>query len=315
MRVAVNGWFLGQETTGSGQYLHHLLDRLPCQRAGIDIDIDVLIPFASNLVSWRERWPSVRITPVDLLALPRSLQKVWWEQVAFPKAAGSLLPDVLWVPYWAAPHRQPAPVVVTVHDVVSLLLPAYRGGPRHRLYTRLVSRTARHAAAVITVSHASAADIVRQLNIPPHRVHVVHHGPNFEPQPIDVEALQAVRTKYSLPDRYFLYLGGFDVRKNVDTVIHAYRRYLDLGGSREVKLVLAGKLPDASTGVHYDPRPIVSHLELADHVRYLGWVEEKEKPALYALATAFVFPSLYEGFGMMALEAMAGGTPVITSDR
>ncbi len=145
---------------------------------------------------------------------------------------------------------------------------------------------------------------------------MVYHGPNVEDNAaIDSAMLSSVRDKYGLPNRYFLYLGGFDVRKNVDGVVRAYQRYLEMGGSREVKLVLAGALPEHVSGVLSDPRTIVGELGLDQQVHFCGWVEEAEKPALYALASAFVFPSLYEGFGMMALEAMAAGTPVITSDR
>ena len=127
--------------------------------------------------------------------------------------------------------------------------------------------------------------------------------------------MHAVRRKYGLPHRYFLYLGGFDVRKNVASVMRAYRRYLELGGDPDVYLVLAGALPESDSDVVPIRATVATELGLHDQVHFCGWVEETDKPALYALAIAFVFPSLYEGFGMMALEAMAAGTPVITSAR
>lgn len=318
MRLAINGWFIGQQTTGSGQYLHHLLDHLPRQRAGIDIC--VFTPSRTYNPTWHGRWPQTRLIPVDLPHLPRNLEKVWWEQVAFPRAARDCAPDVLWVPYWAAPLWQPHPVVVTVHDVIPLLLPVYRGGMQQRVYAWLVSRTARRSASVLTVSHASARDIVRHLNIPPERVHMVYHGPNYERetgkgQAGHPESLEAVRTKYRLPQKYFLYLGGFDARKNVASVMRAYGRYLELGGSPDVFLVIAGALPDSDSDVMPNPRRVASELDLEGQVHFCGWVDEADKPAIYAQATAFVFPSFYEGFGMMVLEAMASGTPVITSAR
>lgn len=312
MHIAVNGWFIGQQTTGSGQYLHHLLDHLPRQRSGIEVS--VLVPSRTYNPIWHDRWPNTRLIPVDVPAMSRSLQKLWWEQVAFPRAARQSDPDVTWVPYWAAPLWQPQPLVVTVHDVIPLILPAYRGGIFQRAYTRLVSHTARRAASVLTVSHASARDIVRHLHIPRERVHVVYHGPNAGGAAI-ADAMETARVRYDLPSQYFLYLGGFDLRKNVAGVIHAYRRYLEMGGSPDVALVIAGSLPGNPSGVVSDPRAVVSELRLQEHVHFCGWVDEADKPALYALATAFVFPSLCEGFGMMALEAMAAGTPVITSAR
>ncbi len=248
--------------------------------------------------------------------LPAHWRKLYWEQVAFPAAARRLRADVMWVPYWAAPLWQPCPVAVTVHDLIPLLLPAYRGGFLQRQYTRLVTASARRAAAVLTVSHASARDIVDRLHVAPERVHVVYHGPNTEPgAKLSQDKLEAVRAKYALPERYFLYLGGFDVRKNVEGILAAYAAYLACGGDPQVRLALAGKLPERDTAFAPDPRRMAAQLGLQDQVHFCGWVAEKDKAAIYALATAFVFPSLYEGFGMMALEAMAAGTPVITSDR
>ena len=317
MHIAVNGWFLGQETTGSGQYLHHLLDRLPDQKPGVRLT--VLLPATTDITAWQARWPRLALQPVKLPPLPANWQKLWWEQVAVPAAARRLRPDALWVPYWAAPLWQPCPVAVTVHDLIPLLLPAYRGGFLQRRYTALVAASARRAAAVLTVSRASARDIVDHLRISPERVHVVYHGPNTTPgtdvdAPPRAQELAAVRAQYSLPERYFLYLGGFDVRKNVEAVLSAYQRYLGKGGDPQIRLVIAGKLPAHDSAFAPDPRAIAVRLGLQDRVHFCGWVDETDKAALYALATAYVFPSLSEGFGMMVLEAMAAGTPVITSD-
>lgn len=227
-----------------------------------------------------------------------------------PRAARRLGADVLFVPYWAAPLWQPLPTVVTVHDLIPLLLPAYRASWLGRLYTRLVSYTARRCAAVITVSEAGKRDIIAHLRIPALRVFAVHNGPNVGQDSAATHVVQ----KYRLPERYFLYLGGFDVRKNLLGTVQAYRRYLDQGGDPGVYLVIAGKLPAEDTPFCPDPRRLVHDLQLTAQVRFIGWVEEADKPLLYAGAVAFLFPSTYEGFGMMLLEAMAAGTPVITAN-
>jgi len=306
LHIAVNGWFVGRDTAGSGQYLRHLLAHLP-QLPGA-VRLSLLVP----LEQAHATWPSVTTVPLSVPLLPGPLRKVWWEQVSVPAAARRLAADVLWVPYWAAPWWQPVPVCVTVHDLIPRLLPAYRGGLHHRLYTWLVSATAQRSAAVLTVSQASKRDIVEQLGIPAGRVQVVYHGPNQADAPSPA-SLDDVRARYGLPPRFFLYLGGFDSRKNVAGTIAAYRRYLDLGGDPDVKLVLAGQLPRRDGAFAPDPRPIAAQVGVSEALVCCGWVDEADKPALYALATAFVFPSLYEGFGMMVLEAMAAGTPVITS--
>jgi len=166
----------------------------------------------------------------------------------------------------------------------------------------------------LTVSQASARDIVQQLGIPGERVHVVYHGSNHaEVADLDAQQLAVIRQKYSLPARFFLYLGGFDVRKNIRTTLHAYRRYLEQGGDPSVKLVIAGRLPQVDSAFTPDPQIIAAALNLLNQVYFCGFVTDEDKPALYALSTAYIFPSLYEGFGMMILEAMGAGTPVITS--
>jgi glycosyltransferase involved in cell wall biosynthesis len=248
--------------------------------------------------------------------LPRQVAKLWWEQVSVPAAARRLGADVLWVPYWAAPWWQPMPTVVTIHDLIPLLLEPYRGGLLQRAYTMLVSRTARRAAAVITVSEAAKRDVVAHLGIAPARVVAVLHGPNQEGAAApSAQELAAARARLNLPAKYFLYLGGFDVRKNVGATLQAYRRYLDAGGDPHVHLVIAGKLPQEDTPFFPDPRRAAADLQLGASVHFCGWIDEADKPALYALATAYIFPSLYEGFGMMVVEAMQAGVPVVTSAR
>ena len=184
----------------------------------------------------------------------------------------------------------------------------------HRTYTWLVSRTARRAATVITVSQASARDVVTHLHIPSERVVAVHHGPNQEGQPPpDADRRAAVRARYNLPDRFFLYLGGFDVRKNVSATLAAYRGYLDRGGDPAIRLVIAGQLPAQASAFFPDPQETAAAMQLGEQVHFCGWIDEPDKPAVYALATAYLFPSLYEGFGMTVLEAMQAGTAVVTS--
>jgi glycosyltransferase involved in cell wall biosynthesis len=310
VEIAVNGWFAGDAASGSGQYIDHLLAAIPRLAPGARLSL--LVPQGRTLPG--ERWPQVDVVRLAVPPLPRNLAKLWFEQVSVPAAARRLGADVLWVPYWAAPWWQPLPTVVTVHDLIPLLLPAYRGGLLQRSYTALVSRTARRAAAVLAVSEAAKTDIVAHLRIPAERVYAVPHGPNQEGMaPPTPEQMAAVAARYGLPPRFFLYLGGFDVRKNLAGTLGAYRRYLDHGGDPAVRLVIAGKLPAQDSAFFPDPQKIAAELHLLDQVHFCGWIDEADKPALYALATAYLFPSLYEGFGMMVTEAMQAGTPVVTS--
>jgi glycosyltransferase involved in cell wall biosynthesis len=315
MKILVNGWYAGVAANGSGQYITHLLATLPSAAAGTGepLDLVVLLPRpAAGGERTAEAWPGVTVRHIPLLPGPAPLAKLWWEQVTVPWQARQMGADRIWSPYWAAPVWQPCPVVVTVHDVIGLLLPEYRGALWQQIYTKLVSATARQAAAILTVSHASKQDIVAQLGVAPERVHVVYHGPNQEAAVPDNAVMAQVRARYGLPERYFLYLGGFDKRKNLPALLRAYALYRQQGGDPMVQLVIAGKIPPTG-GILADPRPLAAELGLASQIHCCGWVAEADKPALYAGAVAFVFPSLYEGFGMMITAAQQAGTAVVTS--
>ena len=231
MRIAVNGWFHDQLATGSGQYLEALAEWLP--RAGEGHEFIVVKVQAGDAATRRHgentmsHTPyAIRLTRTPFDHLNSNLAKLWFEQVAFPRACRRLRADVAFVPYWGSPWWQPCPMVVTVHDLIPLLLPLYRGGMLQRAYTALVSRTARRAAAVLTDSEASRRDIIAHLGIPAARVHAIHLAADPRYRPVsDPAELARIRTKYDLPDAPFLlYLGGFDARKNVGRMIEAYAR-------------------------------------------------------------------------------------------
>ncbi len=306
MRVVVNGWFRDRLTTGSGQYLAALREWLPRVRPEHEF---VIVQRAGQPAGTSDgiRWVTAT-TPFERAG--ENLAKLWFEQVSFPAACRRLQADVAFVPYWAAPGWSPCPVVVTVHDLIPLLLPAYRGGPLQRGYTWLVSRTVRRAAAVLADSEASRQDVMRHLRISPERVHAVHLAadPRFC-RVTDEATLRRVRERYDLPgEPFLLYLGGFDVRKNLPRTLEAYARLVKRlnAEARDVpRLVIAGRLPATDTAFAPDPRPIVARLALADYVHLTGWVDEADKPALYTLAAGTLFVSEYEGFGLPVLEAMA----------
>jgi glycosyltransferase involved in cell wall biosynthesis len=210
--------------------------------------------------------------------------------------------------------------VVTVHDLIPMILPAYRGSILVRLYTRLVAAAARKADIVLTDSEASKQDIVRLLGILEERVRVIYLAADDVYQPVlDGHRLAGSRRKYGLPESYLLYLGGFDQRKNVPTLLKAFAQLAKdsrfEGRDSRVHLVMAGRLPEKGSDFFPDPRSIVQELGIGERVVFTGWVLEEDKPALYSGARALVFPSLYEGFGLPPLEALACGTPVIASNR
>ncbi len=310
MRLAVNAWFWDHPTAGSGQYTRRLVEHLTILDPGLDVRL--VLPNLPKGWGYRAvRFPP----PVSRLAqrTAGNLHKVWFEQVAFPRACRELGADVAHTPYWAPPMSPTVPTVVTIHDLIPLLLREYRGGPAVRLYTALVSTTAQNSALVLTDSTASKRDIVTHLGLSEERVRVVHLAADerYTPTPGPDDA--DVRARYGLPERYALYLGGFDVRKNIATALEAYR-WVGPAVGDDCPLVIAGRLPERDTPFTPDPRRLARELDVEGWVDCIGFVEEPDKPALYRGATAFVFPSRYEGFGLPPLEALACGTPVVGSD-
>jgi glycosyltransferase involved in cell wall biosynthesis len=316
VRIAINAWFLNQPGTGSGQYLQNLMRLMPV----IAPDHQFL------LVAPPDRFPSqvpgsqVEFWPLHSPAWRGNLGKVLVEQLAFPRISRHWQADVAHVPYWGSPLWTPVPTVVTIHDLIPLLLPAYRGNMWVRFYTRLVSASARRAALVLTDSLASKRDIEEHLGLPSQHVRCVYlaAGERFNPAPTPGD--EAVRLSYDLPDgsrpsepgRYVLYLAGHDVRKNVAALVEAFATVAQ--ADADVVLVIGGRLPQGDDPLFYDPRPLVKALGLANAVRLIGWVDEDDKPALYRGANCAAFPSHYEGFGLPVLEALGCGTPLVTSN-
>jgi glycosyltransferase involved in cell wall biosynthesis len=231
-------------------------------------------------------------------------------------------------PYFAPPMAKPCPVVVTVHDLITLLFPEYSTSTAVRAYNALVSAAARRADAIIADSQHSARDIVRLLGAPEERVRVVYLAAESRFRPAErQEDLDGVRRRYGLPERFIFYIGGLNRHKNLGMLLQAFaaaRQRLP----NAYTLAIAGRAQGGNPAIFPDLRQQARGLGLSfteedgnGHagdgpcdVRFLRFVPEEDKPLLYGAADLFVFPSLYEGFGLPPLEAMACGTPVICSN-
>ena len=308
MHVALNGWFWDQPYTGSGQVVRRLVSNL--RKVAPDLRLTLVLP---SHISGADVPAGVETVQVN--ARRGNLGKNWFEQRSFPAAAGRVKADVVHVPYWGGPLSSPAPLVVSVLDAIPAILPAYTHGAAQQLYVSLQTAVARGATRLITISESSKADLVQHLGLPAERIAVTLLAADeaFHPL-IRAENDPAVKAKYELPDRFVLYLGGFDQRKNVGQLLEAFHYVVKAEGD-EVPLVIAGAEPQWAEPMFPNLREAARELELGDDVlRWIGRVDEADKPSLYRLADVFVFPSMYEGFGLPPLEAMASGTPVIASE-
>ena len=305
MRIALNGFFWHMQTTGSGQYLRNLFHNL--RALAPEHDYELLLPERTANDGNRKGIPG-GCTLRTPFGSQRNLSKLWFEQISFPRACLRRNIDVAHVPYLAPPRKPTVPTVVTIHDLIPLILPEYRGSWLARGYTRLVSRAARRATIILTDSQASAGDIQRLLGIPGDRIEVVHLAADSAYRPLAEGEWRPVVRRLGVSPPYLLYLGGFDVRKNLCGLFGAFAR---VRRQVRVQLVIAGRLPAEHSAFRPDPRKLAHELGLDQGVHYTGWVPEEDKPALYAGALAFVFPSHYEGFGLPVLESIACGTPAI----
>ena len=305
MHIALNGWFWDQPHTGSGQYLRGLLKGFA--RLNADIDFTLIVP--PHITRFDDLAENVNIAQAPT-RFPGKPGKVWFEQRSYPVVVKRVSADIAHIPYWASPLSSPARIVVSVLDVIPLALPVYRGGFFSQLYTSLVATSAKGAGHILTLSEASKRDIVEYLKISPEKITPTLLGVDerYNPQPNHDEV---IREKYDLPDEFALYFGGFDIRKNVNTLLLAWT-YVGQPLGEQVPLVLAGKQPKVwGTPLFPDIREYARELGIEKYLLWLGEIDEEDKPALFRLAKVVVFPSLYEGFGLPPLEAMACGTPVV----
>jgi len=300
-----------------GQHLFHLLEGLDSLEEK-DQQYILLSPRFRRAYTLQTPQLSDRFREVEVVsALARlgdNVEQVWWEQVGIVRAGAREHVDLLHSPYWSNPLWAPWPTVVTVHDVIQFVLPEYAWRKISRVYFGIVSRGARRADAIITVSECSKRDIVKLLGLPPERIHVIGNAVDAALHPVrDAWLLASVRERYGIGSRFVLYFGGFDLRKNVPRLIEAYGR-LPAVLRKEYQLVISGRYQHLGHPLYPDPRETVQRLGLDGQVIFTGQIREQDKAPLFSAATVFAFPSLYEGFGIPVLEAMACGTPVVTSN-
>lgn len=289
----------GYRNAGISQYIYGLIRHLP-----------LVDPRPRYSVYTHERGGTLtgvrRI--VTQMNTQRPILRILWEQAILPYVVRRDKLDVLHGLAYALPAVLPVPGIVTLYDLTFLHVP--EAFPAfNRYYLRLISRvSAARAAHVCVISENTRRDVIRLLKVPADRVTVVYPGiaSRFE-RPHDDE-IASFRRQHGLPDRFVLYLGTLEPRKNVDTLIRAYARILR-SGEDVPPLIVAG-----AKGWNFEH--IFAEVERAGighKVHFPGYVPAAKQPYWYAAADVFVYPSYYEGFGLPVAEAMACGTPVVTS--
>ncbi len=234
--------------------------------------------------------------------------RMWREQFTLPRLAQQANADLLHLTGFAAPLRSRVPVILTVMDLIGVLF-SKNFPPASRFYwSRYLPFTLRAARHIVTLSENTKRDVMRLTRVPAEHITVIPPGIDARFQRIQAAPeLQETRARLQLPERFFLFVSTLEPRKGIDTLLNAYAK---IAAQVDEHLIIVGK-----RGWYYETLfAQVRALNLETRAHFLDYVADDDLPCVYTLATAFVFPSRYEGFGLTPLEAMACGAPVICSN-
>ncbi len=307
MHVALNAQLLTLEETyrsaGVSNYSLRLLSALGCM-GGDDLRLTALV-----------NEPSLTIRGVSLQPATypghHPATRIAWEQLALPAILRRMGPDLHHGLVNVVPLASSIPAVVTVHDLSFERMPEVFPAFKRRYLHHLCAYSCRKARRIIAVSRQTADDVMAFYAVDSARIAVVYNGVGEEFTPVDGATLDGFRQSRGVPRRFVLYLGTLEPRKNLVMLLRAFAQWRahTVEANRDVVLVLAG-----AKGWFYDEIfQTVQKLALADAVLFPGYVPVAELPDWYRAATVFVYPSLFEGFGLPVVEAMACGTPVLCS--
>lgn len=307
MHIGIDAHAIGARQGGNETYISNLIKSL----AEIDGDnlYTIYLANAGAAAQWREsftnRYKNFRVRllppPTPLVRVP-----VYLSYELFRRPV-----DVLHVQYTAPPFCR-IPVVVTIHDLAFERMPetfTRRGSFQLKLTVR---RTAKKAARIATVSEYSRQDLLDIYKLPPEKVVVTYNGVEsiFTPQPSVPNEAEEIRRRFGVSRDYLLAVGSLQPRKNMVRLIRAYARLRSEREDFTAQMVVVGRKLWLASEIFDE----VKRQRWADDVILTGYVADEDLPPLYRAARAFVYPSLFEGFGLPPLEAMACGTPVVTSD-
>ncbi len=302
MRIGIDATALPSQLYGAGNYIVNLIQALPKADFGNEYVIFTK-PSHASLFEGHGRPQIVQAR------LASRVLRVIWEQSALPLLARRHHLSVLHSPHYTLPLFASCKTIVTFHDMTFFLYPQL-----HRLYKKIFFRTAirlsaRRANAIIADSESTRQDILKILQVDPRKVTAIPLGvsPEFKPARSET-AIEEIRRRFHLPDHILLYVGVLEPRKNLATLIRAYAQLVQRGVDHF--LVIVGR----KGWMYKDLFRAIENLGLTGRIIFTGYVPEEDLPFLYNAADLFVYPSLYEGFGLPVLEAMACGVPVITSN-
>ena len=302
MRIGIDGMSLAQPRTGVGTYTFELARALAAAAPDDQLELVSPLPFEPSVLAG--------IQPANLRCIyskPNVLQRRWWT-IGLPQYMRSHPFELFHGTNYEVPLRAQCPTVVTIHDLSLLLHSSTHEARAVRRARLLLPLMARRAKLIVTPSELIKNEVCEHLRIQPRKVFVTPLAPraNFKPMPL----AQTVETRKRLnvADEFLLFVGTIEPRKNLTVLVRALEEVLRTTSLRP-QLVVAGKIGWKADDVLAQLRGLPD----GDRVRMIGFVTDNELRALYSSCRAFIYPSVYEGFGLPPLEAMACGAPVIAS--
>jgi glycosyltransferase involved in cell wall biosynthesis len=302
MRIGIDGMSLAQPRTGVGTYTFELARALAAAAPEDEFELVSPLPFEPSVLTG--------IQPANLRCVyskPNVLQRRWWT-IGLPMYMRSHPFELFHGTNYEVPLRAQCPTVVTIHDLSLLLHSSTHEARAVRRARLLLPLMARKARLIITPSELIKNEVCEHLRIPAKKVFAVPLAPrtNFQPMPLDQTV--ETRKRLKIADEFLLFVGTIEPRKNLATLVQALEEVFRTTELRP-QLVIAGKVGWKVDEVLAQ----VQELSSRDRVRLVGFVSDNDLRALYSSCRAFVYPSLYEGFGLPPLEAMACGAPVVSS--
>jgi glycosyltransferase involved in cell wall biosynthesis len=326
MKIGINASFARKPNTGTGQVAVNFLKKLTEVAS-----CELRVASCEFVLYLEEDLPKEIKLPANFtkrIFLPfwkrdDLIRKIAWEKFMLPGKVREDKCDIFFSLYQSSTifnqgKNNPTHIML-VHDLIWEIFPEYANNSRKKLYWNMIKKAIKKAEKIMAISCHTEKDLIKYLSIDPALVTVAYLDVDeIYKKEVSIEASQKMLQKYHLKPGYIYAGGGLEKRKNIAVLIRTYKQLLEKNKTSQLienfpPLVISGKLMPELAPLITDAEKIVRTENLTGRVKLLDFVEQKYLPALYQNAAVFVFPTLYEGFGLPVLEAMNQGTPVITS--
>lgn len=304
-RIGIDVTPLPKKPVGAGQYIINLVNGILQSDSEFDYYIiahEDDFPFFQLPEKFKEKFIFVSDHGRGI--------RILWEQFILPFVLLKNKIDLLHCLHYSRPIFSPCPVIVTIHDMTFFLIPEMHLWIKKIYFRFFIQYSAKNCPYVIAISESTKKDMVNILKIPSEKIVVTILGKSEDFKQIyDHEKFEQIKNKYKLPDQFILFVGLIEPRKNVGLLIQSYLDVV-MNLDNNTDLVVAGRWGWESQKI----TELVESSDFSNRIHFPGYIDQNDLPILFNMAKIFIYPSNYEGFGLPVLEAMACGTPVITTN-